>query len=95
METITPEIADCPQESASVFCIDALGGILHDGKATVAGNLHDLVHCTGNAAVVNRVDRSCPVGDLLSDILWVDIQGILLNIRKYRCSPCYNDRIHG
>ena len=95
MEGIAAEITDRAESSPFVSGHDALSRVFDDFEPVPAGDIHDRIHLTGDACIVDSHNRLGLVCDGGLYLILVDIHCIGTNIDEYRRGACQHDGSSG
>ena len=82
-----PEISDGAKRLSLIAAHDCLCRILHHQKMMPSCNVHDRVHLTGNACVMNHCNHLCSLCNCRLDQGFINVHGIRTDIHKYRRCP--------
>ena len=95
MKAEAAEIADGSQRPALIFRQDPLGRVLHHEQAVPFRDIHDLVHLTAHAGIMNRNDPLRFLRNGVLDQLLIDVHGVRTDVHKYGRRPPQHESVRG
>ena len=96
LRLVKAETAKFPKSTerfSLIRCHDSLRRIFHDRQMMLLRNLHDRIHLTAHARIVNRRDRPGLLCDRIFDQRFIDIHRIRPDIHKDRSGPAQHKSI--
>ena len=95
MEGIAAVVADSAERLSLVRGHNCLRRVLHNLEVVTPGNVHNRVHLTGDACVVNRHNGNGLVGDGVLNFGLVDVHGVGTNVHKHQLGAAQHKRVGG